>query len=84
MEDQEAIQRQPQVATSDVVCDIMKEGTIRQAGDEYCDGTWRPIPEDRYGLPLFPESFPHRRPRSHTVKTVATCATGDTNEAKDA
>lgn len=42
----------------------LREGDLRQAGDEYYDGAWKPIPKERIGLPIFPSSFPHRRPGS--------------------
>jgi hypothetical protein len=66
MNNEDQTDRQPQVATSAVVC-VLKVGDIRQAGDEYFDGKWRAIPEDRYGLPIFPDTFPHRRVSSHTA-----------------
>lgn len=66
MDDQKTLQRQPQVATSDVVCDeMLKVGDIRKAGDEYLSDIWRPIPEDRIGLPVFEGTGMHRS-RSHT------------------
>lgn len=30
----------------------LKAGDVTQAGDEYFDGQWRPIPEDKIGRPI--------------------------------
>ena len=40
---------------------VLRVGDVREATDEYFDGSWKPIPSDRVGLPIFEDGFPHRR-----------------------